>query len=170
MKKLIMVGGPAGVGKTTVCKELFQSTPHSAWLDGDWCWMVNPYPGKTDEQKRYAEETFGRILDGYMNDENTTSVFFSWLMHSDFMFDLVTKQISHKNYALYKIVLVCEDAGVFVERMKRDGRRDEQVNGVVDMDAYRKIDACAIDVSKKTPLEVANEIVERVNNHELFDN
>jgi len=63
MKKLIMVAGPAGVGKTTVCQRLFKTIDGCAWLDADWCWMVNPYPGKTDKQKRYAEKAFGYILD-----------------------------------------------------------------------------------------------------------
>ena len=75
VKKLVMIAGPAGVGKTTVCQKLFEAINGCAWLDGDWCWMVNPYPGKTDEQKAYSLESFGRILDGYFNDENTDIIF-----------------------------------------------------------------------------------------------
>ena len=108
-----MIAGPAGVGKTTVCQKLFKTIDGCAWLDADWCWMVNPYPGKTNEQKRYAEKAFGYILDGYFNNDNTKIIFFSWLMHSDFMFDLVTSQISYTDYKLIKIVLVCGEANIY---------------------------------------------------------
>jgi adenylate kinase family enzyme len=94
MKKLVMIAGPGGVGKTTICQKLFKAINGCAWLDGDWCWMVNPYPGKTDEQKAYSLESFGRILDGYFHDENTRIVLFSWLIQWDFMFNLVTDEIA----------------------------------------------------------------------------
>jgi adenylate kinase family enzyme len=83
MKKLVMIAGPGGVGKTTICRKLFKAINGCAWLDGDWCWMVNPYPGKTDEQKAYSLGSFGRILDGYFHDENTRIVLFSWLIQWD---------------------------------------------------------------------------------------
>ena len=162
MKKLVMIAGPAGVGKTTVCKTLFSATKNSAWLDADWCWMVNPYPGKTEAQKRYAERAFGYILDGYLEDEGTTHIFFSWLMHGDFMFDLVTDQIKHKNYELHKFVLVCEDAKVFRERKEMDGRIPEQIHEHVDMSAFRRMNAHIIDVSDKTPADVVEEIRQRI--------
>lgn len=162
MKDLIMIAGPAGVGKTTVCRALFRSVSGSAWLDGDWCWMVNPYPGKTDEQKRYVEKAFGYLLDGYLNDPHTQYIFFSWLMHSDFMFPLVTDQITSINYRLHKFVLVCDDRETYRSRMIMDARRQEQLDAAVDMNAYRAMHAEAIDVSRKSPLQVAQEIMEKV--------
>ena len=41
-KKFIMIGGPMGIGKTTVCEKLYQEIDRCAWLDGDWCWMMHP--------------------------------------------------------------------------------------------------------------------------------
>ena len=32
-----------GVGKTTTCKELSKKLQNSVWLDGDWCWMIDPF-------------------------------------------------------------------------------------------------------------------------------
>lgn len=161
-KKLIIIAGPAGVGKTAVSQALFSSMAGSAWLDGDWCWMVNPYKGKTQDQKRYAEKAFGYILDGYLNDANTQYVLFSWLIRHNFMFDLVTSQIKSKGYGLYKFVLTCDDRQVYQSRMRRGGRRSGQVNEPVDMDAYRALDAYAIDVSTKTVHQAAEEIRRRV--------
>ena len=38
MKHLYLIGGPMGVGKTTVGRALQQRLPNCAFLDGDWCW------------------------------------------------------------------------------------------------------------------------------------
>ena len=37
MKTLYLIGGPMGIGKTTVSRELLSMLPHCAFLDGDWC-------------------------------------------------------------------------------------------------------------------------------------
>ena len=38
MKRLYMIGGPMGVGKTAACRQLQQLLDRSVFLDGDWCW------------------------------------------------------------------------------------------------------------------------------------
>lgn len=39
MKHVYLIGGPMGIGKSTVCNQLNQDLEHSVFLDGDWCWM-----------------------------------------------------------------------------------------------------------------------------------
>ena len=43
MKKLIIINGTMGVGKTTTCLELQKLIPKNVFLDGDWCWNMNPF-------------------------------------------------------------------------------------------------------------------------------
>ena len=38
MKRLYMIGGPMGVGKTAACRQLQQLLDRSVFLDRDWCW------------------------------------------------------------------------------------------------------------------------------------
>lgn len=158
MKKLIIVAGAAGIGKTVVCNELFKSMNGSAWLDGDWCWMVNPYPGKTAEQKIYVEKAFGYILDGYLNDPNTHTVFFSWCIHSNFMFELVTERITYTDYKLKKIALIC-DTEEHIRRLKADNRREEQITNHGNMEKYRALDAHLIDTTKLSVSDTVKEIL-----------
>ncbi|MCE5236245.1 MAG: AAA family ATPase [Clostridiaceae bacterium] len=157
-KKLIMVAGPAGVGKSAVCKELFKKIVGSAWLDGDWCWMVNPYPGKTAEQKTYAEKAFGYILDGYFNDDNTNTILFSWLIHSNFMFELVTNRITYTNYELVKVVLICDEQEHAL-RMLSDNREEAKIAARDTMDKYLLLDAIKIDTTHLSVHETAEKIL-----------
>ena len=41
MKRLYMIGGPMGVGKTAACRQLQQLLDRSVFLDGDWCWDLS---------------------------------------------------------------------------------------------------------------------------------
>ncbi len=42
MKRLILLRGPMGVGKTATGRELQRLLPQCAFLDGDWCWDIRP--------------------------------------------------------------------------------------------------------------------------------
>ncbi len=50
IKKLIIINGTMGVGKTATSKELNKKLNNSVWLDDDWCWMMNPFT-VNDENK-----------------------------------------------------------------------------------------------------------------------
>ena len=43
MKKLIIINGTMGVGKSTVSELLLKEMENSVYLDGDWCWNMNPF-------------------------------------------------------------------------------------------------------------------------------
>lgn len=161
MKKLILVAGAPGVGKSTLCRELFKSINGCAWLDSDWCWMINPWISKTAEQKRYVEGSFLRILRGYLENKNIDIVLFSWVMSRAWMFDLITEPLSDLTLDIRKIALVC-DREQHIERMKLDGRRDEQANFPEPMDDYHKLGASIIDttlLSKDETVKIALDII-----------
>ena len=161
-KKFVMVTGPAGIGKTTVCKEIFKRINGCAWLDGDWCWMVNPYPGKTTEQKKYVERAFGYILNGYFHDINTKIILFSWLMHSDFMFDLITDQIADKDFELIKVALVCSDKNAYIDRMREDKRSEAQIEEADNIKRFYQLNANIIDVADLSVGGTAERIIELI--------
>jgi broad-specificity NMP kinase len=55
MKELIIINGTMGIGKSVTCKELNRKLDKSVWLDGDWCWMMNPFI-VNDENKQMVED------------------------------------------------------------------------------------------------------------------
>ena len=55
MKKLIIVNGAIGVGKTTVCEVLFQTLPKCAFIDGDLCCYTNPALNQSEFEKLYID-------------------------------------------------------------------------------------------------------------------
>ena len=51
MKNIYIIGGTMGVGKTTICQKLKLKLANSVFLDGDWCWDMNPFQ-VTEETKK----------------------------------------------------------------------------------------------------------------------
>ena len=75
MKKLILVGGTMGVGKSSVCRALHQRLTPSVWLDGDWCWNLNPFE-VTEETKAMAMDNIAHLLGSFLRCSQTEYVIF----------------------------------------------------------------------------------------------
>ncbi len=97
-----------------------------------------------------------------LHDANTKIILFSWLMHSEFMFDLITEQIADNDYELIKIALVCSDKNVYVERMRKDQRREEQIKEADDMERFHQLNTNMIDVAHLSVDDVAERIIELI--------
>lgn len=52
-KKIIIINGVMGVGKTTISKLLYKELENSFWLDGDNCWMMNSFIVNEHHKNRY---------------------------------------------------------------------------------------------------------------------
>lgn len=64
MKKLYLIGGTMGVGKTAVCQELKFKLNNSVFLDGDWCWDAHPFQ-VTEETKNMVMENICFLLNQF---------------------------------------------------------------------------------------------------------
>lgn len=55
MKKLYLIGGTMGVGKTTTCQVLKRKLDKSVFIDGDWCWDMHPFMVNEETKKLVLE-------------------------------------------------------------------------------------------------------------------
>lgn len=162
MKKLIIIAGPPGVGKTTISKSMFETIDGCAWLDADWCWNTNPWIAKSDDEKRIIEGTFVRILDTYIHNENINTIIFNWVIKTNWMFDLIINNIDCKNLMIKKIVLV-SDQDSHINRLKSDSRRNELIENPEDMESYKRLDAIIVDTTHDSIEENTNKIMKIIN-------
>ena len=65
MKRLYMIGGPMGVGKTAACRQLQQLLDRSVFLDGDWCWDAHPFQ-VTEETREMVLENISFLLNSFL--------------------------------------------------------------------------------------------------------
>lgn len=80
MKKLYLIGGPMGVGKTATGTLLKNMIPGSFYLDGDWCWDMNPFM-VTDYTKEMVMDNICHLLKNFLKCPSCRTVVFCWVMH-----------------------------------------------------------------------------------------
>ena len=88
MRTLYLIGGPMGVGKTTVCQMLKRRLPRAAFLDGDWCWDMDPFV-VTEETKSMVLGNIRHTLSGFLRCSAFENVIFCWVLHRQDIRDAV---------------------------------------------------------------------------------
>ena len=141
MKRLYLIGGTMGVGKTTVCQILKRRLPNCVFLDGDWCWDMEPF----------------------QVNEETKTIVFCWVMHEQGIIDEILRKLDVGKYQVYRISLVCAPEEL-ERRIRKDietGLRTEDVleRSKSRLPLYETLNTIKIDVSGFSPRETAGEIL-----------
>ena len=82
MKKLYLIGGTMGVGKTTVCQILKRKLDRSVFLDGDWCWDLHPF-SVTDATKALVMDNIRALLRRDLDCAEVDYVVFVWVLQQE---------------------------------------------------------------------------------------
>ncbi len=160
-KKLIVVNGTMGVGKTETCKALLKRLDKAVWLDGDWCWMMDPWV-VTDETKQLVEGNIHHLLRSFLTASCFDHVIFNWVIHQEEIFDIVLGGLQGLDFDLYKISLVCSEQALR-ERAALDGRSPENIeNAAARLPLYQQMDTVKIDTTNKPVHTVVEEITQLV--------
>ena len=80
MKKLILIGGTMGVGKTATSSLLKQKLNQSVFLDGDWCWDMHPFVVNR-ETKAMVMNNIVYQLNQFISCSEIENIIFCWVMH-----------------------------------------------------------------------------------------
>ena len=163
MKRLIFVNGTMGVGKTSTCKELLGILQPSAFLDGDWCWYMNPFR-VTDETKHMVESNICFLLNSFLSCSEYENVIFCWVMHQESIINSLLGKLNLTNVDVYKITLsVSKEA--LTQRLNRAVENGERTSDVLQrsldrLPLYQEMNTIHIDVSNISPVQVAGKIIE----------
>ena len=157
-KQLILVGGAMGVGKSAVCRELLRQLTPGVWLDGDWCWNMNPFV-VSEENKRMVLSNITHLLRAYLNNSSYRYVLFCWVMDQPLLFEAVLGPLRDIPFTLHSFSLVCTEQ-VLRERLERDVRDGIREADVIPrslrrLPAYAALPTCKLDVTSLTPYEAA---------------
>ena len=162
MKKLYMIGGAMGVGKTTVCKLLMKKLDNCVFLDGDWCWNSAPFR-VTEETKTMVTDNICHMLNNFLHCSAYDNVIFCWVMDHQYIIDSIINNLDAKNHTVKNISLIA-DPKTLRERLSRDvtaGLRSADIieRSIARLELYQSLDTVKIDTSGKTPDTVADEIL-----------
>ncbi|HEX3018473.1 MAG TPA: AAA family ATPase [Caproicibacter sp.] len=167
MKKLILVNGTMGVGKSTVCRELLKILTPGVYLDGDWCWNMNPFV-VSEENKAMVEGNITYLLKSYLRNSGYEYVVFCWVMHQEEIFEQILSPLRECEFELHKFSLVCTEKALR-KRIMADvetGARTADVleRSIPRLALYRNMDTMKIDVSEISARQAAEKIAGIIRN------
>ena len=161
MKNIYIIGGTMGVGKTTICQKLKLKLANSVFLDGDWCWDMNPFQ-VTEETKKMVIDNICYQLNNFIGCSVYENIIFCWVMHEQSIIDQLLARINTDNLNVKVISLVCNEKAL-IKRLQKDidqGIRTEDVltRSLARIKLYEKLDTIKIDVSNLSVDEVVAKI------------
>ena len=108
MKTLIFINGPMGVGKTAVCRELLERLTPGVYLDGDWCWNMNPFQ-VTDETKSMVMDNITTLLSRFLACPELDYVIFGWVMHRPEIAQSILERLKLNGVKVFRFTLLCSE-------------------------------------------------------------
>lgn len=167
MKNLIFIGGPMGVGKTTVSKLLQSKLDNCVMLDGDWVWYTSPWI-LNEETRAIAIDNDVDCLNRFINSTTYQNIIFCWVLHDNSIIDGITKRLNMDKVNFFNFSLVTTEEEL-VKRLRIDinnGIRSEIVikRSLERLTHYKNVSSKKIDTTNKKAIDVACEIFTEVKN------
>ena len=162
MKKLYLIGGTMGVGKTTVCQIMKKKMNRAVFLDGDWCWDADPFQ-VNEETKEMVMDNICYLLNNFIRCSSYETIIFCWVMHSQEILDRLFTFINVEECEVKNVSLVCSRKAL-TERLQKDiraGKRREDVveRSVERLPLYNDLYTEKVDVSEISAAEAAELIM-----------
>ena len=170
MKKLVLVCGANGIGKSTACKNLVEVFPSSAYIDSDYCRYMNPFSFREEEIKVIVSNISNMMIN-YFELSTIDNVIFQYGFHG------VRKQIFNEilgvldkqqiKYEFCPILLTCS-LEENIRRMQNDNRDSERINRAITntRSIYDELNYPRLNITQLSPEEIAikmKEIIEKKN-------
>lgn len=161
MKKLIIINGTMGAGKSTTCQYLLKMLQPSVYLDGDWCWNMNPFV-VTEENKAMVVDNITYLLRSFLNNSGYEYVIFCWVIHEEEIFGQLLQPLQDCDFELYKISLVCSE-NALRERLQKDVENGIRQPDIIDRSVqriplYEHMATIKIDVGNLSAQQAAKQI------------
>lgn len=168
MKKLIVIVGPNGVGKTTTAMRMKEQYSKTAFVDSDWCRFINPFT-LTDITKKTVIANLYCLLRNYLLCEEINTVIFTYSWHGERkeIYDNLIKHLLNDGIEFQEIIIIlkCSES----ENRRRalfDNRNLERIErGMKNtFSFYDKFQYPCIDTTHMTVLQVVEQIWKLANN------
>lgn len=166
MKKIILIGGTMGVGKTVTSQILKKKLNHSVFLDGDWCWDMNPFI-VNEQTKEMVMDNIVYMLNNFIHCHDIENIIFCWVMHQQDIIDEIVSRLDKKECKIYPISLICSKEALtkHIQEDIEKGIRQQDVlkRSLERLDMYQLLRTKHIDITYLSIEDTAQVIYDYVN-------
>lgn len=151
-----------GIGKSTITQELGKQTLNSVYLDGDWCWMINPFI-VNNETKQMVIHNIQYLLNSFIKNTQIETIFFCWVMDEQVIVDKVLKGVNKESIDIYHFSLIASP-----ETLRKNIKKDIKLNkrtpndlarSLERLQKYNALDSIKVDTSEKNISEIVTTIL-----------
>lgn len=158
---MIIVNGPPGIGKTTLCRGLLKKTPNSIWLDGDWCWFMNPWI-VNKETVQMVEDNIAFLLRSYLKSSNYEYIYFSWVLHREEITERLLNRLKDFSFK-HRIFTLTANKESLRKRMVLDKRPEDNIKLALGrLVLYASHNSIKIDTSFLNPEETYSIVLKAI--------
>ena len=162
MKRLILINGTMGVGKTAVCRVLEKELAPCALFVGDWCWEMHPFQ-VTEETKRMVMENISFLLGQFLRCSAYETVLFCWVMQEESIAEDLLHRLDLRDIWVERFTLMASEQ-VLRQRLERDvaaglRQRDVIARSVQRLPMYQAMKTVKIDTSDLCVQQAAQQIL-----------
>lgn len=166
MKQLIVIIGPNGAGKSTTARNIVERYENTAYVDSDWCRVMNPF-NFTEITKETIAQNIYSLLYNYLSCDVINTIIFTYGWHGarkEIYEKVIGKLKSAKLDFEEKIVILKCSKEENIKRAINDGRNEERVKRGMDLTFafYDEYAYPMIDTTDMIPSRVADRIMDFV--------
>ena len=165
MKRLIFVNGTMGAGKTATCRELKKLLPPCAFLDGDWCWDMEPFQ-VTEETKAMVQENIAFLLGQFLRCSAYETVIFCWVMHQEAIIQELLSRLETRGVQVRVFTLLPSPAALeaHIQKDVAAGLRvpEDYQRSLERLPLYQAMDTEKILTDGLTPAQAAQAIAKKL--------
>lgn len=118
MKKVIIIFGSPGIGKSTVGKFLYQRIDYCQYVDVDDLWRIHPFE-VNDESKKLVEKNVCSLYQAFLDHQRLETLIITWVIPTMDLLQRIKSWFYHSSLYCYRLV-ASEDA--YLARLNDDGR------------------------------------------------
>ena len=123
MLNLIIINGAPGVGKSIVGRLLLSKLSHSAFLDGDDVWQINPFE-VNEITKDIVERNVASVLRNYL-EANYEYVILAWVLHQQSIIDRLLSRLDNLKFNVHVFTLIADEEVLLRRLQTNKGRRTD---------------------------------------------
>ncbi len=165
MKRLILIRGPMGAGKTATGRELQRLLPNCAFLDGDWCWDIRPFT-VNDETRAMVLANIRHMLTAYLRCGAVENIVLAWVMQDEEIVEALCDGLPLDGAELHCFSLTATESAL-TTRLQCDidsGLRTPDIlpRSLSYLPKFAPSAPDTVDTTTQTPAQTAQEILLRL--------
>ena len=152
-----------GVGKSSVSKQLNKVMDNSVYLDGDWCWMADPFV-VTEETKNMVTDNICHMLNNFIACSQYENIIFCWVMDYESIYESIATKLNTENCKIWRFTICCDEY-TLKQRVENDTLQEgRNFNRSLErVPRFNMMNTIKIYNDNMTPLQTAEKLKEIIN-------